>query len=73
MEISQFRYEFVLIAHVPVVMALLPEGTGSHRHSMQLFGEGQLEMVQGIGQRALFGLTHQQVNVFGHHYESVDT
>ena len=53
MQVSQLYFELALIAHVPVVVAFLPERRRGADPSAQPFREGGFEEVQGFGEGGL--------------------
>ena len=73
-EIAQLDGELVSVAHVAIIVALplkRPEfGIAAKR--TQALGEGELEKMDGVGERAGDRFADQQVDVFGHDNVSVN-
>ena len=67
MNIAQLFHKLALVAHVAVIVALLPKNTRP-----QTLGERQLQIVHSICQKSALRLTQQQVHVLGHDDVSVD-
>ena len=60
------------VAHVPVVVALLPEAARLEPQAAHTFRERKFQIVHGVGQAVLRRLTQEQVDVLGHHHLSVN-